>query len=255
MVSRIRERFGTAGLVVAVIALVAAVAGTAIAANGALTPKQKKEVKKIAKSFQGKGPTGPAGPQGAAGPPGVPGKEGPQGKTGPQGETGAPGETGEDGACSNANPTCQLPPGATLTGDWAFLVPAGGFTNENEEVAAVALNFALRTPFSTGSPYLPRWVGRDEWLESGESYDTAHCSGTPADPKASPGYLCIYAERVSNQNLAINHLKEPCNMDPLINGELETSDFSSGAVLGFCGKDPAERVIGYGSWAVTAPTS
>ena len=92
MLHRFRDRFGTAGLVVAVLAMVIALAGTALAASGALTGKQKKEVEKIAKKYAGKpgapGATGPAGPQGSAGA---------KGDTGASGDAGAPGEKGETG--------------------------------------------------------------------------------------------------------------------------------------------------------------
>lgn len=47
MFSKFEQRFGTAGLVVAIVALVFAMVGGAFAATG-LTSKQEKEVKKIA---------------------------------------------------------------------------------------------------------------------------------------------------------------------------------------------------------------
>ena len=65
--SRIHDKLGTAGLVVAVIALVFAMVGGAFAAAG-LTTKQKKQVKTIAKKYAGKqGSAGPQGPQGVTG--------------------------------------------------------------------------------------------------------------------------------------------------------------------------------------------
>jgi hypothetical protein len=78
---RLREPFGKAGLTVAVIALVFAMLGGAYAAGG-LTSKQKKEVKAIAKSFQGTGPAGAAGPAGPQGPAGAKGDSGAGGKEG-----------------------------------------------------------------------------------------------------------------------------------------------------------------------------
>jgi hypothetical protein len=102
---RIREPFGTAGLIVAIVALVAALAGGAYAASGALTGKQKKEVQKIAqteaKKFAGKqgptGSTGSTGAQGATGAKGDTGTVGTAGPNGPGGEPGAKGERGEQG--------------------------------------------------------------------------------------------------------------------------------------------------------------
>ena len=89
MLASFRDRFGTAGVIVAVIALVVALGGTALAASGALTGKQKKEVEKIAKKFQGTGPAGAQGPAGANG------KDGSNGSNGTNGSPGAPGTNAE----------------------------------------------------------------------------------------------------------------------------------------------------------------
>jgi hypothetical protein len=88
MFSKLHDRFGTAGLAVAVVALVAALTGTAFAAAG-LNSQQKKEVKKIAKQYAGK--PGPAGANGA------PGAQGPQGAAGAAGKDGSNGSNGTDG--------------------------------------------------------------------------------------------------------------------------------------------------------------
>lgn len=87
MISKLHDRLGTAGLVVAIVALVVALTGTAFAALPGLNSKQKKEVKNIAKQFPGApgapgapGPAGPTGPQGAQGPAGN-GTPGENGKT------------------------------------------------------------------------------------------------------------------------------------------------------------------------------
>lgn len=90
MLKRIREKFGTAGLIVAIVALVVAVAGTAYAATK-LTGPQKKEVEKIAKKFAGK--DGKEGPQGAQGPAGAAGAKGDKGNTGDKGPEGPPGKS------------------------------------------------------------------------------------------------------------------------------------------------------------------
>lgn len=151
MLKRIREKFGTAGLIVAIVALVVAVAGTAYAAAG-LNRTQKKEVKKIAKEFAGKpGAPGTPGAKGDAGAQGTPGKDGTNGKDGQSvalvneapplcveggytyevegssvenevcnGEKGTKGDKGEPWSPNNT-----LPTGAIETGTWAFSVPAG----------------------------------------------------------------------------------------------------------------------------------
>ena len=72
MFSRMHNKLGTAGLLVAIVALVFAMVGGAYAAKGALTGKQKKEVTKIAKKYAGKpGAQGPQGPAGLVGPKGA----------------------------------------------------------------------------------------------------------------------------------------------------------------------------------------
>lgn len=155
MYRRYKERFGTAGVVLGVIAIVLAIGGSAIAASG-LTGKQKKEVKAIAKSFQGTGPAGPAGTagtNGTNGTNGVAGKDGVNGSAGSNGknvavsssapgcaeggvtvqvagepstakevcngEAGAPGNTGPTGDPWTAGGT--LPVGSTEAGTWSVL--------------------------------------------------------------------------------------------------------------------------------------
>lgn len=172
MFSRLHEKLGTAGLVVAVMALVVALGGVAFAAGG-LTKQQEKQVKKIAKKYAGKrgpqGPAGPAGPQGAAG---APGKEGPQGREGPQGKEGPkgnPGTPGVEGSPWTAGGV--LPEGATETGAWSF-----GPT-KLLALSAISFNIPLEeTP-------------EVEIVEAGT---TTNCKGSAETPEAEPGFLCIY---------------------------------------------------------------
>jgi hypothetical protein len=96
MYRRFKDRFGTAGVVLGVIAIVLAIGGSAIAASG-LNGKQKKEVKAIAKSFQGTGPIGPAGAAGTAGPAGA---KGDNGTNGNDGTNGADGKTVRSGTAA-----------------------------------------------------------------------------------------------------------------------------------------------------------
>ena len=98
---RFKDRFGTAGVVLGVIAIVLAVGGSAIAASG-LNGKQKKEVKSIAKSFQG---TGPEGKAGAAGTNGTNGKDGAAGTAGTNGTNGKDGTNGKTVLSGTATPT------------------------------------------------------------------------------------------------------------------------------------------------------
>jgi hypothetical protein len=246
---RLREPFGKAGLTVAVIALVFAMLGGAYAA-GKLTSKQKKEVEKIAKKFQG---TGPAGAQGAAGSNGKDGAQGGKGETGPQGKQGnpgAPGVDGEDGACSLGNTECVLPPGATMTGTWSFSAPSGGTATgepfEGEEALA-SISFPLQVK---GAALQAEWIGLDFWLEeTGEEFDKSHCHGEAQSPEADPGYLCVYASAV-NFNSGKGNKREFDRLEMLqLNGGVKPS----GVVLPFKFKDLEKPAVGAGTWAATAP--
>jgi hypothetical protein len=167
MFTRIHNKLGTAGLVVAIVALIAALAGTAFAAVDKLSPREKKEVTKIAKKFATGGLQGPAGPVGPIGP---------KGDAGPRGEGGPEGKEGEQGP---AGPTeTKLPEGKTSTGNWAVAVK--GHSDY------LVINFPLRVE--------PAPVYH--WLGTGGS--NPNCPGTAADPKAAPGHLCIYAVNYTN---------------------------------------------------------
>jgi hypothetical protein len=188
MISRLRDRFGTAGLIVAVLALIAAVAGTAFAAGG-LTKQQEKQVKKIAKKYAGKnGAPGAQGPQGNPGAAGAPGKDGTNGTNGTNGangksvvignasglecveggktvevegsgvkapicngEEGSPGADGENGACSNANPDCTLPSNATETGTWGF---RGIFNGTTAPIIPISFTLPLAAPLGPTKVHL-----------------------------------------------------------------------------------------------------
>lgn len=257
MVSRFHDRFGTAGLVVAVIALIVVLGGTAFAASGGLTSKQKKEVKKIAKSFQGKGPTGPQGPAGANGTNGANGKDGAPGAPGTPGAPGAPGKSvvseevapgsdceaggysfevegsneenfvcnGTDGSGGGGSQTV-LAPGETETGAWAFSTPPNSMA-----LAAITYPFAL--PSNPTEPPLLIEPG-------GES--TTECPGSASEPKALPGYVCVYETNTSGlEHNWYNPIATP-------NGE------KTGIVMEF-GNTGAASGWGFGSWAATAPSS
>jgi Collagen triple helix repeat (20 copies) len=192
--SKIQERFGTAGLVVAIIALVAALAGTAIAAGGKLTAKQKKEVTKIAKKYAGKpGPAGPAGSAGANGAKGDTGAQGAQGPQGPQGAPGAQGPKGDEGSPWTVGG--KLPENATLTG--AFTTPttldvAGQrYTGMLEEGKGYATAISFVIPLASDPTFIPV-------PPSGANYGTAPgCPGVVNEtPQADSGNFCVYLKSV-----------------------------------------------------------
>ena len=225
MISRIHEKLGTAGFVIAIVALIAALGGTALAAVG-LNSKQKKEVTKIAKKYAGKngavGATGPQGPQGSKGDTGAQGNPGAPGK---DGKNGVDGEDGEDGACSASVPDCVLPPGATLTG--VYLTQQEG---EGGRIL-VPISFPLRVEpnlFSgAANPY--------HFIGAGEP-STADCPGTADQPAAAPGQICLYSEGLANAT------------------DVETFQTgTSGFVREFQAVDQTARSTVRGYWAVTAP--
>ncbi len=272
MFSKLHDRLGTAGLVIAVIALVAALAGTAFAAAG-LNGKQKKEVKKIAKQFAGKrGPAGPIGPTGAVGAKGDTGAKGEKGDTGSAGAPGVNGKSvvvnsesagancGSGGVSvavegsSTKNFVCNgknggeelpefLPSGNTETGTWGGAVNQTKY-KENEgtgELEAVPGGAPAFLPISIPVPLAeapePIFIGTGETEKPG-------CPGINGEglPEAEEGKLCIYAR---------TFLGVPTNQgffDP-------TKSFAPGAsptgtVLGFECTGP--ECIAYGVWAVTA---
>jgi hypothetical protein len=187
MISRIHSKLGTAGLVVAIVALVVALTGVAFAASG-LNSKQKKEVKKIAKQFAGKqGPAGPQGPAGAKGDTGSKGDKGDRGDKGEKGEKGDKGLTGppgEDGACSEANPECVAPSGATETGVWAV--------GNDDGPSIVPLSFNLQLSEAPEALHYVNEAGK-EVIAGFEEVDPVNCLGSAAEPTAPAGDVCVYA--------------------------------------------------------------
>jgi Collagen triple helix repeat (20 copies) len=233
----IREPFGKAGLTVAVVALVFAMIGGAYAASG-LNSKQKKEVKAIAKSFQGTGPAGPAGlagpqgPAGANGKDGAEGKQGPTGKTGPTGPTGA-GSTGATGATGFSGFTETLPSEQTETG-----VVTGVLSGAEVEFIPISFSVPLSAPLppnglNTNTPVKP--VGFQG--TAGED-----CPGSAEEPMAKPGILCVYLTKQTTTFA-------PEVRIPDENGGTEGA-WRSGAYLLVEGLE-GQRVRG--TWAVTAP--
>jgi hypothetical protein len=218
MLSRIHNKLGTAGLVVAVVALIAALGGAAFAASGKLTSRQKKEVQKIAKKVAKPGPAGPIGPAGPKGDAGAKGDQGPKGETGAEGKQGPKGNTGEAGMCSEEEPECVLAPGAMETG---MLAVTASKAEEGGETIVVALSFPLRLSSAPtavlsgneafghkqgrildGTPEPSKFFGPhphpsgpslvEEFEEDGEAFEAA-CPGEFENPEsAESGVLCVY---------------------------------------------------------------
>ena len=210
MLQRIRDQIGTASLIVAIVALVVALAGGAYAASqsktaqGGLTNKQKKEVKAIAASLQG---TGPSGPQGATGPQGSPGAKGDPGANGVSGKNGTdgtsvtsspegPGVNCSDGgskfvSASGTEYVCNgqtgftetLPPNKTETGVYRGWGNTPGFI-----------------PVSFNIP-LSEAIEEEEIIKVAEGEvapeecdDGVAPTAGPSHPEADPGFLCIFVQ-------------------------------------------------------------
>ncbi|HEX5526244.1 MAG TPA: hypothetical protein VFX44_03475 [Solirubrobacterales bacterium] len=237
MLSRIHNKLGTAGLVVAIVALVAALGGAAYAASdNHLSGGEKKEVKKIAKKFAGatgaQGPAGPPGPKGAtgaAGTNGTNGTNGATGATGATGKTGKTGATGATGATGFSGFTETLPSGETEIGRWAFSVPKT--QGESWNPISFVIPLAKAPTFN--------FVPKEQTTEA--------CPGSDTAPEAEPGNLCVYEDLNSNNNLELFTF-----FTEIATGQ----EPKSGAVVIFKQKKANEAewlsANAFGSWAVTA---
>ncbi len=220
MLSRVKKRAGTAGLITALVALVLAMGGGAYAAKNVVITKLSQIAPSVQKKLKGKqGPAGPAGPQGAAGSAGAKGDTGPRGPEGPKGPEGPEGEQGPPGPTETT-----LPSGKTLTGTWAF--------NEiNLSAIWANVSFPLRLPTD-----IPGNAGV-EYVPVGDTTNP-NCPGTVSDPKALAGHVCMYEAQLSNATDT---------------GGLLLSDGTSGFIRRFTPTDSTVRSFGRGTWAVTAP--
>lgn len=249
MFQRIHRQFGTAGLILSIVALVAALSGGAYAATAhSSKAKAGKPGPRGPRGFAG--PAGPAGPQGpagakgdtgAAGPQGPKGDTGAQGSQGPKGDTGAQGPQGDPGDQGDTgqpwSPDSQLPSGATETGSFALNggtpadMPFGGY-------GYAAISFPVQLASSLDSDHT---VFVQEHPSPASNPDPTHCNGSSLNPKAAPGYLCVY--QGAGQNVTFSALYSP--------------DFA-GAGAGPSGSEIEWAVtdvgaFAFGSWAVTAP--
>jgi hypothetical protein len=257
MFSTLRRRIGAPG-VIAVIALVFAMAGSAFAAsNSGLTSKMKKEVEKIAKKYAGKngapgkdgapGPQGAVGPQGSPGTPGSPGKDGATGGTGGTGKTGATGVTGSTGATGKTgeiNTEGPLPVGQTETG--VFAADHTITTGPSPPFATpVLLPISFPIPLANELTFtFPNGAPGDTVVVVKEGATTpgvGNCPGTPAEPEAASGFLCVYVG------------EEPTTLfDAVvrISGPGQPGTNTIGARLWFQVPENQNKDL-YGSWAVT----
>jgi hypothetical protein len=256
MLQRLRNRVGTAGLIVAIVALVAALAGGAYAASGALTGKQKKEVEKIAKKYAGKqGPAGPQGPQGSKGDAGNAGQAGAAGASG-KSITVTPIAVGTPGLCESSGgasvkqegagsgtAVCNgeegpegpkgepwavggLPKGATETGAWSF--------NGTSSLPGVNVPISFPVPLKASlAASAVHFVG-----PTGGGV----CTGNAANPTAPEGALCVYENRKSGASFGAEGGVYELSWEAL-------GASKQGAYIYF--ETVAVEAYGFGSWAVT----
>lgn len=240
MLSRLQNKLGTAGLVVAVVALVAAMTGAAFAAGG-LTKSQEKQVTKIAKKYAGKnginGANGAAGEKGPKGDPGTNGAPGESVTISPISSPGCNGQsgtkfknaTGEGKACNGTTGfTSTLPSGKTETGIWS--AP----TNLDPTEVSVWIDFSFPIPLADNSTYTVNWINPAGTAEVG---DIANCDGSVTDPSADPGNLCVYTNPGSEK------IGEPFPFSALVQED-------EGVIATIKLKNAGTAL---GTWAVTAP--
>jgi len=248
MISRIHNKLGTAGLVVAIVALVAALTGAAFAAGGGLTTKEKKEVKKIAKKFAGKpGPQGPQGPAGPAGKDGTNGTSGTNGKsvvigTATAGQCPSGGSTVEVEGSGTKKPICNgktgftetLPSGETETGTWAI--------GNDDGPSIIPLTFNIPLAEAPDALHYVDPSGEEVVQGTGEivRVPATHCLGSAEEPTAPAGEICVYADEESLNSAEYGYRPEAF-FEHL---------YTSGATFFFFLLP--EEGFAFGTWAVTA---
>lgn len=280
MLSSFRDRFGAAGLVVAIIALVVALAGGAYAAsgsgNGGAIASKGKKAKAGPRGPKGPkgatGATGPAGPAGANGKDGAVGKDGaagsngangtdgakgPTGPTGKTGNPGAPGAPGEVGPTGATGPTgtfggTNLPIGVTEKGYWTFHIAGTQEIETGEEImqtigdSTAFAQISFPDPLENGNQYFILYQTDPEFAEKCGTGENG-AGGTPENPAAPQLYLCIFLKRLENATYV--------GTSRLLTNFASPSLSPTGATMKFTanGTGPAS---GNGTWAVTGgPTA
>lgn len=238
MLSRIKDRLGVAGIVVAIVALVAAVAGTAFAALPGLNSKQKKQVTLIAQTQANKAVKAIAALPGPAGPQGAKGDAGPKGEKGEKGEEGEPGEPGKPGSPWTAGGT--LPSGATETGSWAVGIQFSG--SQSERLVSLSFPVPLATPLDSGHVHFLNKAGKE--VVNGEEKTSTVCLGSVAQPSAAVGHLCVYSGEGAGVTGSNERIADPTNVFA------GSGAGTAGAVLKL---ELGEQHLQSGTFAVTAP--
>jgi hypothetical protein len=171
---------------------------------------------------KGQLPQGPKGDPGQQGAPGNSGANGAPGARGPAGPPGPPGQPGFSGT---------LPSGVTLRG--TFGIQIGSADALIPVTTDISFGAALAAP--PAASLLP--LG---------SPSTPACPGTPANPTAAPGNLCVYES--THLNIGAEGLA-----DPSVTGVQPGQASAFGALIFVRAQSGGARMQSAGTWAVTAP--
>ena len=156
-----------------------------------------------------------------------------------KGEKGSKGAEGKEGALGTAGTT--LPPEATETGSWAFRQHPSA--QEPGEALKAALSFPIPLEAALSKEHV-HYINK-AGLELPAEVSPTECgtpAGTSAEPKASPGNLCVYEAR--NVGMRFYNILQSGNQTE------EGGASTTGAVLFMKGEEEARAD---GTWAVTAP--
>jgi len=272
MFSVIRKRITYANVAMT-LALVFAMTGGALAAGKYLITSTKQISPKVLKALQGKagkpGTNGTNGASGAQGPAGTNGKDGTNGKEGTNGKDGtsvtsSPASVGEcpSGgttftAANGTGKVCNgttgftetLPSGKTEKGAWAYSLVLEG--NVGQQVP-ISFNIPLSKELEASKVHYILANGEEWDFATQKGVTSTACLGTVAEPKATKGNLCVYAESLGSGQEGLQVPAPERIANP--SGTLEAAGIiegagKTGAILAFTG---AKFKIGYGTWAVTA---
>jgi hypothetical protein len=182
------------------------------------------------------GPTGAGGPAGSPGADGKPGAAGARGAVGPRGAEGSqgppgvpglPGTPGAPGTIAGPLPSGQSEQGQYLAHVDPGASPPAGLT----ELAAIDF------PIPLASNPAPVYMAFN-------ATPNTECPGSPAEPTAAPGYVCLYEAATINSSFKgfANLIDEP-----------RASRFGTTAIFEFENVAAGQDLLAGGTWAVTAP--
>ncbi len=185
------------------------------------------------------------------------GKTGAKGEEGEPGAEGPAGPTGPEGVCSTSN--CHLPSNVTETGTWsAGQIPA---TAVPPVQVIVPISFAIplaaplsnqqcveKEEFELCQAHYVNPNGKELNFEFEEVSSTV-CTGSVADPTATPGNLCIYATKQKGATVLPATILDPSST----NGGSGAAKTGTLLGLSMIFNKGTEEVEAFGTWAVTAP--